>query len=234
MHTSRQTGHAVDALPALDSGVTLLRGAESVGESKSGVQDRRTELAALALAELDRRDGPVRWVDARNHVSTHALTDGARRPRVLERVLVARAFTAHQHHSLVRQLVADAARPTALVVAPAVDDLYADEDLLTGEAERLRDATLSTLHALAEACDVPVLVTASDDEIVAEYAHEELAVEETRFGPRFEGAGGETTAYWSRGGWQTTVPYWVDIYGAVEATEAVETETEPALPEVIA
>jgi hypothetical protein len=227
MHTSQQTGHSVDALPALEPGVTLLRGGN------------RNALAALVLAQMDRADGVARWVDARNHVSTHALTEGARRPRVLDRVLVARAFTAHQHHSLVRQLVADAARPTALVVAPVVDDLYTDDDLLAGEADRLREATLSTLRALAEACDVPVLVTASDPECVAEYADETVEVEETRFGPRFEGAGGETTAYWTRGGWQTTVPYWVDIYGAAEAlgaAETVEAEVEPAptLPGVFA
>ena len=172
-------------------------------------------------------------MDARNHASTHALTAGARRPRVLDRVLVARAFTAHQHHSLVRQLVVDAARPTALVVAPVVDDLYADDGLLAEEAERLREATLSTLRALAAACNVPVLVTASDPQAVAEYADEEVEVEETRFGPRFEGAGGETTAYWTRGGWQTTVPYWVDICGVAEAVES-ETKSAPTLPEVFA
>lgn len=192
-----------DPLPELDAGVTLLRGAD------------RSALAALVLAELDRRDAPARWVDARNHASTYTLTDAARSNRVLDRVRVARAFTAHQHYALVRQLVADARRPTGLVVAPAVDDLYADDDLLDEEAERLREAALSTLAALAEVSDVPVLVTASDPDAVAEFADSEMSVEATRFGPRFDGDGGETTAYWTRGAWQTTIPYWVDIAGRV-------------------
>jgi hypothetical protein len=228
---------AIDALPSLDGGVTLLTGAD------------RTALAALVLAELDRRDGPARWVDARNHASTYALTDAARSHRVLDEVQVARAFTAHQHHALVRQLVADAGRPTSLVVAPLVDDLYADDDLLDCEAERLREATLSTLDALAAACDVPVLVTASDPERVREHADAELEVEPTKFGPRFARAeprsancssgrspreadesASETTAYWTRGGWQTTIPYWVDLFGAVEEPAV----PEPALPEVVA
>lgn len=201
-----------DALPSLEPGVTLLRGGD------------RGAVAALVAAELRERDGLARWVDARNHASTYALTDYGRRRRLLDRVRVARAFTAHQHHALVRQLVADARRPTSLVVAPAVDDLYEDDDLLAAEAERLREASLSTLAALADARSLPVLVTATDPDAVAEYADHTVDVEDTRFGRRFESEDDETTAYWTRGGWQTTIPYWVDLVGRVEP----ETDYAPA------
>ncbi|MGB9965283.1 hypothetical protein [Halobacterium hubeiense] len=207
--------HAPDA-PDLDSGVTLLH-----------TSDRGT-LAALVAAELESRDAPARWVDARNHASTYALAAAGRTRRVLDRVLVARAFTAHQHHALVRRLVADARRPTGLVVAPAVDDLYRDDDLLDAAADRLRAATLSTLAALADARDVPVLVTATDPDAVAEYADREIDVEETRFGPRFDDGEDATTAYWTRNGWQTTIPYWVDLVGSVRDPAAVPR------PEVVA
>ncbi|MFB6072430.1 MAG: hypothetical protein ABEJ88_05615 [Halobacterium sp.] len=203
-----------DALPTLDAGVTLLRGGD------------RTAVAALAAAEIERGDGLARWVDARNHASTHVLTDVARTDRVLDRVRVARAFTAHQHHALVRQLVADARRPTSLVVAPAVDDLYRDDDLLASEAETLREATLSTLAALADARGVPVLVTATDPGDVAAHADHEVDVEPTRFGPRFDAGDEQTDAYWTRGGWQTTIPYWVDLVGRV-ADEYGATAPEP-------
>jgi len=193
-----------DALPSLEAGVTLLRGGD------------RGAVAALVAAELRERDGLARWVDARNHASTYALSGHGDRRRLLDRVRVARAFTAHQHHALVRQLVGDARRPTSLVVAPAVDDLYGDDDLLAAEAERLREASLSTLAALADARDLPVLVTASDPDTVVEHADQTVDVEDTRFGRRFEGEGDETTAYWTRGGWQTTIPYWVDLVGRVE------------------
>jgi len=207
-----------DALPSLEPGVTLLCGGD------------RGAVAALAAAELRERDGLARWVDARNHASTYALTDHGRRHRLLDRVRVARAFTAHQHHALVRQLVGDARRPTSLVVAPAVDDLYEDDDLLAAEADRLREASLSTLTALADARGLPVLVTASDPEAVAEYADQTVDVENTRFGRRFEGEhGDETTAYWTRGGWQTTIPYWVDLVGRVEP----EPEYAAPHPEVV-
>lgn len=206
---------ASDALPDLDPGVTLLHSSD------------RSTVAALALAALEDRDGLARWVDARNHASTFALSDANRTHRVPERVRVARAFTAHQHHALVRQLVADVRRPTGLVVAPVVDDLYADDDLLAQEAERLREATLSTLGALADARNLPVLVTATDPDAVAAYADHEVDVEETRFGPRFDAGDDETTAYWTRGGWQTTIPYWVDLVGYVEEPAPV------ARPEVL-
>jgi len=192
-----------DALPSLEAGVTLLRGGD------------RGAVAALVAAELRERDGLARWVDARNHASTYALSGHGNRRRLLDRVRVARAFTAHQHHALVRRLVGDARRPTSLVVAPAVDDLYGD-DLLAAEAERLREASLSTLAALADARDLPVLLTASDPDTVVEHADHTVDVEDTRFGRRFEGEDDETTAYWTRGGWQTTIPYWVDLAGRVE------------------
>ena len=195
---------STDPLPDLESGVTLLHS-----------NDRGT-LAALVAAALGGRDGPVRWVDARNHASTFALADAGRTHRILDKVQVARAFTAHQHHALVRQLVAEVRRPTAFVVAPAVDDVYADDDLLADEARRLREATLSTLAALADARDLPVLVTASDEAAVADYVDTDVDVEDTRFGPRFDSGDDETTAYWTRGGWQTTIPYWVDLVGSVD------------------
>jgi hypothetical protein len=204
-----------DALPSLESGVTLLRGGD------------RGAVAALVAAELRERDALARWVDARNHASTYALTDHGSRRRLLDRVRVARAFTAHQHHALVRQLVGDARRPTSLVVAPAVDDLYEDDDLLAAEAERLREASLSTLAALADARDLPVLVTATDPEAVAEYADQTVDVEDTRFGRRFEGEDDETTAYWTRGGWQTTIPYWVELVGEVEPEAAYAPAVRP-------
>lgn len=195
-----------DALPTLEQGeVTLLRGGD------------RGAVAALVAAELRARDGLARWVDARNHASTYALTGHGDRRRLLDRVRVARAFTAHQHHALVRQLVREVRRPTSLVVAPAVDELYGDDDLLAAEAQRLREASLSTLAALADARDRPVLVTATDPEAVSEHADRTVDVETTRFGRRFEGEDGETTtAYWTRGGWQTTIPYWVDLVGRVD------------------
>jgi|APHM01.1.fsa_nt_gi hypothetical protein len=39
---------------------------------------------------------------------------------------------------------------------------------------------------------------------------------------------GSTPGYWHRGWWQTTIPYWVELCGAVDATDPVEAVQPPA------
>jgi hypothetical protein len=40
-------------------------------------------------------------------------------------------------------------------------------------------------------------------------------------GYRFEGDDVETTVYWQDGAWQTTIPYWVELVGAVDETSGI-------------
>jgi len=56
---------------------------------------------------------------------------------------------------------------------------------------------------------------------VADRADCEIRCERTDLGYRFEGPGVETTVYVGDGYWQTTIPYWVDLLGAVEDERAV-------------
>ena len=57
-----------------------------------------------------------------------------------------------------------------------------------------------------------------------------VACERTRAGLRFDGPGVQTTAYRDAGGWQTTIPYWVALFGCVcEDAPAVQ----PASPAVV-
>lgn len=201
--------------PDLDAGLTLLRTPDP----------RSSALHQLALDTLRDVDGETLWVDARNTASTYALYDLAPSARLLERVRIARAFTAYQHHSLVRRVVQQASPRTGFVVVPNAASLYRDDDVPEYERDRLLASSLALLSELATTLGIPVLVTdARDDDAttaVVEAATDEIAVEETAFGYRYEGEDFETTVYWDGDGWQTTIPYWVELFGAVGDRPAV-------------
>jgi hypothetical protein len=213
------------ALPALEPGVTLLRGGPAA-------------LHRVVAAELARGRTAALWVDPGRAVSTHALFDLAPSKRALAGLRVARAFTAYQHHALVRELVRRASSRTQLVVLPGVGELYRDDDVPDYEREALFSAAVSVGAELAASLSVPVLL--SDDGadgltgIAADHADAEIDVEPTDLGLAFRGAGFETLGYWNRGYWQTTIPYWVDLFGARDPEEPLVASPtfEPARPAV--
>jgi len=201
-------------VPALDPGLTLLR----------PPGPRSTALHRVALATLAATSGVAYWVDARNAADTYALYDLADSARRLDRLRVARAFTAYQHHALGRRVVERVDTRTGLIVAPNVAALYRDEDVPRYRRERLLDSTVRALAALADAREIPTLVSVPADRDpgpVADRADCEIRCERTDLGYRFEGPGVETTVYVGDGYWQTTIPYWVDLLGAVEDERAV-------------
>lgn len=180
------------------------------------------------------------WIDARNAAATHVLYDCAASPRILDGLEIARAFTAYQHHTLVREVVRRAGPGTDLVVAPNVADLYRDPDLPEWERTDLLAATLETLSELGRVLECPVVVTAADaddaDRIAADAAVEIECVR-TREGLRLDRAdddGTITAGYWHGRYWQTTIPYWVDVCGAVEAVDPVVAARDRGLLEVTA
>lgn len=212
-------------VPTLDPGVTLLRRPSA----------RSPALYELVLGELTRSGGRALWVDARSNASTYAITDRAADDRVLDRVRVARAFTAYQHHTLVERLVETVDPGTGLIVVPCTASLYRD-DVPESVGLGLLDASLSILREVATTFDVPVLVTIADEstdlqaDLVVDAAHREITATETSQGLRFDGAGFETQVYWREGYFQTTIPYWVDLFGCVceDATEAPSPVDLPA------
>ncbi|WP_254862039.1 hypothetical protein [Halovivax gelatinilyticus] len=196
-----------------ESGVTVLQ----VPTPRSAIVP---ELVCSRL--LDRR-GPVYWIDARNAASTRALYDRAPSPRSLSTLRIARAFTAYQHHSLVRTLARRATERSALIVATNVVSLYRDDDLAAYERERLCESALVTLRELGTALDVPVLATTSEQppEILETHADHTIECSRTRAGVRLDGDGVEQVGYWDCAGWQTTIPYWVDLCGAADGIDPV-------------
>lgn len=215
---------ADEKTPDLDVGVTLLE----------TPQPRATAIHQLALGTIQRTDGPTYWLDARNTASTYALHELAPSTRLLRGVHIARAFTAYQHHALVERVVNTVSPHTGCVVVPNAASLYRDDDVPSHEAKPLCDAAVGALREVATTFEIPVLVTdaGSDDrlaDVLADHADRELRCEQTGLGYRYEGAEFETTVYWQDGYWQTTIPYWVALLGAVgESTPGAMTGTELA------
>ena len=203
-------------LPSLNDGITLLD-----IDSGRGVPI----LQSLVLDHLLLHDGPAFWVDANGHATTTTLAQIAPSRRLLDRIHVARGFTAYQHYGAVCDLPAavnqsiqestannhaqdgqpadrDAESPytPAIIVAPAVDVQYrADDTLGDRHADTLQSRTLARLATYADGYDIPVLVTRRTidefTEPVATIADHHLECEQTRMGPRIRGDDFETLVY---------------------------------------
>lgn len=167
-------------LPSLDDGITLVD-----IEGGRGVPI----LQSLVLDHLLLHDGPAFWVDANGHATTTTLAQIAPSQRLLNRIHVARGFTAYQHYGAVCDLPSavnkaikmsttetgaasrrasgrseDTSPHTpALIVAPAVDAQYrADDTLGKTHAKTLQARTLAQLLTYADGYDIPVLVTRTE------------------------------------------------------------------------
>jgi hypothetical protein len=208
-------------LPELGDGLTLLD-----VEGGRGVR----VVQSLVLDHLMLNDGPAVWVDADGHATTATLARLAPGRRLLDRIHVARGFTAYQHYGAVCDLPTAAGRSDghstgggatrgrgtdrggersprtpSLVVAPAFDALYrADDTLDEADARTLQARGLARLAACARAFDAPVLLTrTADDEFAAPVealADRRLRCEQTPMGARFVGDEFETLVYPVDGG----------------------------------
>lgn len=213
-------GKALPAeLPQVEPGITLLR-TESV-QSVGFLQ--------LALGSLSAASSAL-WVDSRNTANTYRLYEAVDNDHVLSGLEIARAFTAYQHFELCRQLCRRGTSDTTLVCLPNITSLYQDDDVPTHERDQLFGAVCAGLAGLVETYSLRILLsTPATNELVDQLtalADRELQVETTPFGCYFEGDGYETTVYPTRGGWQTTIPYWVELFGAINETELVETASK--------
>jgi hypothetical protein len=219
MHTEAAQP-ATPTLPSLGDGVHLLE----LDQATAG------PLHALAvdhvLSTSARPSTPAYWVDAGRTAQTYELSTLAPSPRVLERFQVARGFTPHQHHDIVREAARQANSDTPLVVAPRMDQQYRDADCPAGVAEDLLTGAVDRLDDVAQRYGTPVLVTvvdssdvAAEDSYVAplrDIADRILSVEQTALGPRFVGDGVETLVYPVESTpagdlYQTTLTYWQRI-----------------------
>lgn len=194
---------------------------------------RSTALHEVAINAATERDGNTLWVDARNNAVAQLLRHPESRRRFMD-INLARAFTAYQHHELIRTLPGQITERTSLIVAPCLTSLYQDDDVPSPEDMQYMRASAAILAEIADTFDLPVLVSCIQGagkmrDVVGEYTSREIAVEETDMGYRFESDDFETLVYWHTGYWQTTIPYWVDLLGAVDEGCLVEAAVENGL-----
>ncbi|MEZ3115911.1 hypothetical protein RYH80_08270 [Halobaculum sp. MBLA0147] len=235
-------------LPELDAEIYRLDpDAETPRERR---RDVLTALDTLAVDTALDEGGDVVWIDAQGYATTQTLVRVAPTDRVLDRVHVARAFTAHQHHTLVAQLArwvddgatspfgGPATERLAVVVAPALDALYRASDRPEAACRRLFVRAVALLRRVVRALDVPVLTTRARPTTFSEplaAASTRIGVERTPFGPRFHGdeVAFETLAYPGADGTvQTTLAFWRELLRARHATvtESDPTRASPGSP----
>ncbi|MFB6177775.1 MAG: hypothetical protein ABEI99_11660, partial [Halobaculum sp.] len=212
--------------------------------------DRRealvTALDTLALDTALGAGGDVVWIDSQGYAATHTLARVAPSERALDRVQVARAFTTHQHHTLVSQVGRwfrdEATSPfggpetdrPAVIVAPALDSLYRAGEEHDSRSKRLFTRSVALLQSLARDHDVPVLTTRAVTDAFSEplvTAGTSITVEPTQFGPRFESEvlEFETLAYPDENGTiQTTLAFWREVLRARHGTATAGASTMSA------
>jgi hypothetical protein len=207
-----------DQLPTLSSGLVCLDD-----------EDAPAALYRIVGHHLAAERGPAYWIDARNR-ATPAAIDRHAGEAAWRSLRVARAFTGYHHYELVRSLPGRVRPNTSLVVAPNLASLYADDDVPDQEADTMAAASLELLSAVATTVDVPVLVTASTApyaEAVYDAADRVLDAERTDAGLAVEGPSFRTDVYWRDWGFQTTIPYWAELFGTVGEDGAVGTPSVP-------
>lgn len=217
-----QHSRAIPELPQLREGVQLL---ETDGRATG-------PLHALVLDHLLLQGGSAVWIDADGHGTSIHLAEIAPSERILDRIHVARGFTAPQHQALVRNATEALTEETSLVVVPAVDARYRDDDIRGAEPETLLLQTLSRLARYAREEGLPVLATRTAADAfgapVERLATGVIEVEQTAFGPRFQGPNVETLVYAERGPTvQTTLAYWARVLGARRPLHEVQTAQQP-------
>ncbi len=211
----------VPELPSLDPGMTLLDSEDRVGP-----------LQSLVVDHVLGSGGRVYWVDVGGHATTKPMARLAG-PRVLDRVEVARAFTPHQHYSIVESLAEDVRRgevEPSLVVAPAVDALYEDDAVGGRRAERMLRKTVARLYGAASTEGAPLLVSTESGSLarhVRSAADDVVRCRSTPMGARFVSSDFDTLVYHGRRGMQTTFAFWRRVLEARSPVE-IEPAAEPA------
>lgn len=224
---SQRTIQDVPELPSIDAGIHLL----DVDERTAGA------LQSLVVDHLltDSRGETAVWVDSRGNGSTQPIARLAPGKRVLERIEIARGFTAHQHYSLLETLGVQVGTETALVVLPDLDWFYRSDDLYSNEGERMLSEGVALVKDVSQHHDFPVLLTRSTaDEFsqpIRNIADSVIRCELTSQGPRFTSGGFETLVYFGDGFMQTTFAYWNRVLSQ-RHPEAIQPATQPEVPAI--
>ncbi|KYH24253.1 DNA repair and recombination protein RadB [Halalkalicoccus paucihalophilus] len=198
----------IPELPSLSDGVYLLE-----------IESVRGPLHTLVLDHILTTRGPAYWIDTHGHATTQPLARLAPDPHVLDRICVARGFTAFQHYALTETLSTVVNSTASLIVCPAIDGLYRADGLREDDRQAMLVRALAMLSAVAREYDLSVMLTRTREdtfsEPVANAAGDLIKCEQTRLGPRFYSGGFETLVYpLGNGQLQTTLAFWMRILEA--------------------
>ncbi|MDR5657690.1 hypothetical protein RH831_10935 [Halodesulfurarchaeum sp. HSR-GB] len=199
---------SIPELPQLESGVQLLE-----------TPDRAVgPLQTLVLDHLLLDGGTAVWIDALEYGTSVYLAEVAPSQRILDRIKIARGQTAYRHFSLVQSAVEQLTEDTNLIVAPAIDGLYRNDDVRGLEPKELMLRSLSRLAQYAREANTPVLTTRTRADgfsaPIESLATNTIEVHQTEFGARFESDDFETLVYTNGQTMQTTLAYWKRILKA--------------------
>ena len=158
-----------------------------------------TALAFPALIKhLAAENEEILWIDSANQANTHYFES---RPELLDKIYIARAFTALQHFQLCKNI-----GEYDLVVAPEIDRLYEESSLYRSEAVEI-------FEEMIEELDGKILYSTSTDLgfNAREKADNRIKVEETTQGLKFSQKNRSTQVYRNNTGFQTTLPFYEEV-----------------------
>ena len=158
-----------------------------------------TAIAFPALIKyLADTHGKILWIDSSNQANTHYFES---RPELLDKIYIARAFTALQHQQLCKNI-----GEYDLIVAPEIDKLYEENSLYRTEAIELFENMLEGLKGKI------LYSTSAEIGFRAEKkADNRVKVEETSQGLKFSQKDRQTQVYSDTKGVQTTVPFYEEV-----------------------
>ena len=142
----------------------------------------------------------ILWIDSSNQAKTHYFES---RPELLEKVSIARAFTALQHYQLCKNI-----GEHDLVVIPEIDRLYQASSLYRSEAVELFQDMLNHLDG-----NNWIIYSISGDlgKRAEAFKDHSIEVESTDQGLKYSDSGSTTRSYYLKDCVQTTVPAYEEV-----------------------
>lgn len=140
----------------------------------------------------------ILWIDSSNSAKTHYFESS---PELLEKVSIARAFTALQHHQLCKNM-----GEYDLVVVPEIDRLYIESSLYRSETVELFEDMLQSLNSTimySTTCELGKKATALKDHTIK--------VESTNQGLKYTDSTSVTRSYHLKNCVQTTVTAYEEV-----------------------
>ena len=163
-----------------------------------------TALAFPALIKhLAAEHEKILWIDSSNQANTHYFES---RPELLDKIYIARAFTALQHQQLCKKI-----GEYDVIVAPEIDRLYEKSSLY-------RDEALELFENMIEELEGKIIYSVSG-EIgfrAQDKAHNSIKVEQTAQGLRFSQKNRQTQLYSDSTCVQTTVSFYEEVSKKLE------------------